>query len=153
MLRAPYVAAAPASARSPVPTVETRAHPSASTEPAPSPTGRRSPAPPSVDPKLPPKPNFPKGAFVETATHGLRVRSKPGVGADSVRYEPVLPRGSYLNVLAGPEPADGYWWYRVQLDEGVMLRGGVTNGWVAASDHDGQPWIDWVVDTDPAPSN
>jgi hypothetical protein len=75
------------------------------------------------------------------------------VGADSVKYEPVLRRGSYLTVLAGPEPADGYWWYHVQLDEGVTLRGGVTRGWVAASDHDGLLWIDWVVDTDPAPSN
>jgi hypothetical protein len=71
------------------------------------------------------------------------------VGADSVKYEPVLPRGSYLTLLAGPEPASGYWWYRIQLDEGVTLRGGVTAGWVAASDHDGEPWIEWVVATDP----
>ena len=147
--RAPSLVPAPASAPTPSPTVETAAEPSASTQPTPAPTGRPRPAPPSLDPKLPPKPDFPKGAFVETATDGLRVRSKPGVSADSVKYEPVLPRGSYLIVLAGPEPASGYWWYRVQVDEGATLRGGVSSGWVAASDHDGKPWIRWVVDTDP----
>ena len=82
----------------------------------------------------------------------IRVRSKPGVSSDSVKYEPVLAIGTGLSVLAGPVAGSGYWWYRVLLEHGLTLRGGITTGWVAAGDHGGEPWIDWPGgDTEPVP--
>jgi hypothetical protein len=69
-----------------------------------------------------------------------------------VRYQPLLAVGTNLRVLAGPVAGSGYWWYRVRLEDGLTLRGGITTGWVAAADHDGELWIDWQsVDTDPVP--
>jgi hypothetical protein len=77
------------------------------------------------------------------------------VSADSVKYEPLLEMGTYLRVLAGPVAASGYWWYRVRLDGGLTLQNGVTTGWVAAADHDGEPWLgdiaDTCCDTEPVP--
>lgn len=99
-----------------------------------------------------PKPPFAAGTLLVTVSDDVRVRSKPRVSSDSVRYEPVLATGTDLRVLAGPVAGSGYWWYRVRLEDGLTLRGGIATGWVAAGDHDGEPWIDWrEVDTDPVP--
>jgi hypothetical protein len=74
------------------------------------------------------------------------------VSADSVKYQPLLAAGTVLEILAGPVAASGYWWYRVRLGEGLTLRGGITTGWIAAADHDGEQWIDWYgVDMDAVP--
>lgn len=101
---------------------------------------------------LGPRPPFQPEAMVITVSDDLRVRSKPRVSADSVKYQPLLPVGTVLEVLAGPVAASGYWWYRVRLDEGSTLRDGITTGWVAAADHDGELWIDWYgVDMDAVP--
>jgi hypothetical protein len=87
-----------------------------------------------------------------TVSDDVRLRSKPRVSADSVRYQPLLGIGTNLSVLAGPVAGSGYWWYRVHLEDGLTLGGGITTGWVPAADHDGTAWIDWQGgDTDPVP--
>lgn len=87
-----------------------------------------------------------------TVSDNVVVRSKPRVSTDSITYKPWLPEGARLEVLKGPVAASGYWWYRVELLEGLSLGGGITAGWVAAADHDGEAWIDWGgASTDPVP--
>ncbi|MFL5769148.1 MAG: hypothetical protein ACJ765_03635 [Chloroflexota bacterium] len=46
-----------------------------------------------------------------------------------------------MQILRGPASASGYWWYRVHLEDGLKLRGGIDSGWLAAADDDGDPWI------------
>jgi hypothetical protein len=99
-----------------------------------------------------PRPPFEPGALLVTVSDDLRIRSKPRVSSDSAKYEPLLAIGSYLTILAGPVAGSGYWWYRIRLVDGLTLRGGITSGWVAAADHDGEPWIDWAdADMEPVP--
>jgi hypothetical protein len=80
------------------------------------------------------------------------MRSKPSVSDASRRYEPVLPLGTHLDALEGPVAGSGYWWYRVRLTEGQTLFDGVREGWVAAADHDGTPWLAVYRDVDPGPT-
>jgi serpin B len=75
-----------------------------------------------------------------TVSDRLRVRSQPRVADDSVKYEPVLPTGTELLVIEGPVRDSGYDWYRV-APVSLTLSAGATDGWVAAGDHDGTPWI------------
>jgi hypothetical protein len=75
-----------------------------------------------------------------TLVDNLRVRSQPRISDDSLKYDPLLPKGTNFSILRGPVFASGYWWYRVELASGV-LQGGVTRGWVAEADRDGTPWI------------
>lgn len=106
---------------------------------------------PARTPIMGPRPPFDPEAIVVTVSDDLRVRSKPRVSADSVKHQPLLATGTVLEVLAGPVAASGYWWYRVRLVD-VPLRDGITTGWVAAADHDGDLWIDWYGrDTEPVP--
>lgn len=110
-----------------------------------------SPGTPARTPIMGPRPPFYPEAIVVTVSDDLRVRSKPRVSADSVKYQPLLAIGTVLEVLAGPVAASGYWWYRMRLVD-APLRGGITTGWVAAADHDGELWIDWYGgDTEPVP--
>lgn len=88
------------------------------------------------------------GALAVTVTDDLRVRSAPRVAEASLRYSPLLARGTPLVVMAGPVRASGYDWYRV-APAGVTFDGDVTDGWVAAADHDGTPWI--ALADDPTP--
>jgi hypothetical protein len=75
--------------------------------------------------------------FALVVTDDLRVRSKPGVGTDSVRLEPLLQDGDSLFVVAGPISKDGYDWYQVLPRE----RWHQPFGWVAAADRNGAPWL------------
>jgi serpin B len=75
-----------------------------------------------------------------TVSDRLRVRSRPEVDAASVKYEPVLPVGTQLQVIDGPVEGSGYQWVRVAPVD-VTLDGGVADGWVAVADHDGTPWV------------
>ena len=61
---------------------------------------------------------------------GLRVRSGAGLGYAQLRE---LPAGTRMTVLSGPQCADGYRWWQVQLADGTI-------GWVADSDASGW-WI------------
>lgn len=107
---------------------------------------------PSAQPSIGPRPQFAVGDLLMTVSDSVVVRSKPRVSADSIIYMPWLPRGVALEVLKGPVAASGYWWYRVELRDGLSLNGGITAGWVAAADHDGEAWIDLVaVGTEPEP--
>ena len=74
-------------------------------------------------------------SYVVTVSDGVRVRSKPGVSADSQRLTPLLPIGTELFVLRGPEKVTGFDWYQVQpLDPRFPF------GWVAAGRAD-EPWL------------
>lgn len=83
---------------------------------------------------------FAAGAFVDVAVRGLRVRTAPTVDdALSAKLEPLLNTGAHLKVIGGPVRADGYDWYEIQALD-LPHR-----GWVAAADHDGNPWIQDVA--------
>jgi hypothetical protein len=100
--------------------------PSATSAPA---TDRPSPSP---DPE--------RGArtFVTSIVDALRVRTLPGIAAESRQLAPLLPRATTLYVLDGPVAASGYSWLQVVPVSSRTL----PNGWVAAAARDGQPWIE-----------
>jgi hypothetical protein len=73
---------------------------------------------------------------VDVVVSGLRVRTLPTVdNAKSVKLDPLLGVGTHLRIIEGPIRADDYDWYLVQAID-LPHR-----GWVAAADHDGEPWI------------
>jgi len=76
---------------------------------------------------------------VVVATDGLRVRSLPTVGEQSVRLEPTLAEGVRVYITDGPAPADGYAWYQAQPYDGERA---LPFGWIAAGSRDGEPWIE-----------
>jgi hypothetical protein len=88
------------------------------------------------------------GVLALTVSSDVRVRSLPGVAADSIKYTPTLASGSSLLVTGGPVVADGITWIQV-APLSVKLAGGVDRGWVAVADHDGTPWV--AVDPNPTP--
>lgn len=65
-----------------------------------------------------------------TGAEQLRMRAGPGLTQDMVA---TLSDGTGVNVLEGPESADGYKWWKVQTEDGQQ-------GWVAG---------DWLVPTAP----
>jgi hypothetical protein len=80
---------------------------------------------------------FAPGSILEVVVPDLRVRTAPTVdNRVSVKLDPLLGVGVRLKVIEGPVDADGYHWYRVQAVDLPHA------GWVAAADHDGEPWID-----------
>jgi hypothetical protein len=136
---------------SPVPT--SLGTPAPTTVPTPSPVPLSSPTPSTPEPSIKPLASpLPIGLIAVTlADDGLRVRSRPWVGDDSINYEPLLPNGTGVHILEGPVVGSGYWWYRVELDEGVTLLDGVREGWVAVADHDGTPWVGPLIEVLPGP--
>jgi hypothetical protein len=89
---------------------------------------------------------------VVTVTDRLRVRSAPRVSDDSIKYEPLLPLGTFLYAFNGPVNESGYNWYEVALfsleltspgpcDAAPGPCGGIYTGWVARSG-DGELWIE-----------
>ncbi len=78
--------------------------------------------------------------MIKTVADRLRVRSQPRVSDDSVRYSPLLPLGTFLEVVDGPISASGYVWYQV-VPIGITLEAEADRGWVAIADHDGTPWV------------
>ena len=71
------------------------------------------------------------------ADDGLRVRTRPGTGTDSLKLEPLLPIGTQLYVLRGPVKASGYDWYEVA----PLGSRDLPRGWVASAGRDGVPWV------------
>lgn len=118
--------------------------PSATTTPTPgAPTASIGTAEPSVTPSpalTPVRADPLVGQVVVTVSDNLRVRSEPRVSADSIRYEPLLPLGTELQVIDGPVSASGYVWYKV-VPVSVTLRDGPGDGWVAMAGRDGEAWI------------
>lgn len=93
------------------------------------------------------------GRAAITVVDGLRVRSAPSVDeAVSRKYTPLLPRGTTLFVLDGPNAASGYEWWQVvpiafQVD-------GPGHGWVAGASRDGEPWVEPTqLDCPPTPTD
>jgi serpin B len=80
------------------------------------------------------------GNVVVTVSDRLRVRSLPEVSDASVKYEPLLPIGTELQVIGGPVDGSGYVWYEVSPIS-LALNDGVTRGWVAMADKNGEAWI------------
>ena len=90
--------------------------PSASPEASPSNEAPESPAAPTGAPEpTPASARLAKDtiAVVTKAGDGLRVRTAPGVGADSKKLKPLLNAGARMLVVDGPVAADGYDWYEV----------------------------------------
>jgi hypothetical protein len=87
------------------------------------------------------------GSVVVTIVDGIRVRSRPEISAESVLFEPLLPRGTRLFVLEGPVQASGYDWYDVAP---VSLDKGAPVGWVAKGSREGVPWLETSSVTCPA---
>jgi putative zinc finger protein len=76
------------------------------------------------------------GTVVDVVVTALRVRTAPTIdNSKSAKLDPLIGVGAQLEVLDGPVTADGYDWYLVQA------LGSPHRGWVAAADHDGEPWI------------
>jgi hypothetical protein len=142
----------------PSPPPATGAISSAASPPTPSvgPSTTQSPGPVArSSPRLGPRPRFEPGEYVWTVSDSVRVRSKPEVSTESVKYDPLLPTGTELFLIDGPVAGSGYWWYKVRL-ETVELRGRISAGWLAAGDHDGTAWIGYLdgldgPDTEPVP--
>jgi hypothetical protein len=94
---------------------------------------------PTAQPK--PPVDLETGVWARSIVTTLRVRSEPSTADASIKYEPLLPKGTRFGVLGAPVEGSGYWWYEVELAPGV-LEGGITRGWVPAGDHDGTPWVE-----------
>ena len=107
---------------------------------APSPDGAPTQVPGSSDGQAE---NLGPDTVAEVVGTNLRVRSDPGVGRESVKYEPFLQPGDLLFVMSGPVSADDYDWYQVVPIGGEGLRPAdeLPSGWVASADHDGTPWV------------
>lgn len=132
----------------------TPSSPSAAAPSAPAGLSASPPPPPSASPSPSPSPQStskstdspsPKptaslvGTVVKTlADDGLRVRSKPRIGDDSYKAEPLLPLGTQLYVLDGPVSASGYDWYEVY----PLASRSLPSGWIASASRDGEPWVE-----------
>jgi hypothetical protein len=110
--------------------------PQPSTSPKPSPSNSTEPTELAVD-AVP----IPPDTYARVVTNDLRVRSKPGVSADSKKLEPLLQDGVRVVVLDGPVQASGYDWYLVQPTITSDTVDPYPFGWVAAADQDGEPWL------------
>jgi hypothetical protein len=66
------------------------------------------------------------------------MRSKPSVKTDSEKYQPMLPKGTDLYVLAGPKHGSGLHWYQVAP---IGTSEGERGGWVAAASREGEAWL------------
>ena len=82
------------------------------------------------------------------ATDDLRVRTQPGTRDKSTILEPLLQRGTKLYVVDGPVGESGYVWYQVLTFDVDLAAPGkaldkptVEEGWVAAADTNGEPWV------------
>jgi sortase (surface protein transpeptidase) len=62
------------------------------------------------------------GASATLNTDGANLRAEPTTSADVVE---VLANGTAVSIIGGPEDADGYTWWQVELDGGA-------SGWVAS---------------------
>jgi hypothetical protein len=69
----------------------------------------------------------------------LRVRSKPSVDEDSIKFTPLLDTGQRLYVMSGPVEGSGYTgWYLVR----PVAKRVTQDGWVSAAARDGTPWLE-----------
>lgn len=121
--------------------------------------GPSSPVPSGAAPSDSPSPvpgALRPGVTAATVADRVRMRSLPEVSDASLRFEPVLPLNTNLYVVDGPVTASGYEWYRVvplTFEVRNPEGGGVTDGWLAAGNREGDPWVmAAAVDCPPAPT-
>ena len=80
-------------------------------------------ATPATSPSAPPSDTIGVGGYVRvSAAAGLSFREDPSTGGTLIQ---VLDSGSILEVVGGPEEADGYTWWQLRRDDGK-------EGWSAA---------------------
>lgn len=63
-------------------------------------------------------------AAVINTTDGDRQFIRPGPGVMDASQSTLVPDGTVVTLLDGPQPAQGYWWWNVQTTDGIV-------GWVA----------------------
>jgi len=115
---------------------------------------------PSASPSEPASGQLALESVAEVVTDDLRVRSAPGVSDTSIILEPLLSRGKMLYVVDGPVGDSGYEWYEVLTFDVDLTPPGATidediveDGWVAAADKNGEPWIQAAApDCQPTPT-
>lgn len=86
--------------------------------------------PPTLTPTAEPTPTMPATVTVgirvkvgNTEGQNLRLRSGPGMDYTTLV---IMPEGTILTVLEGPQPSGGYEWWRLQMEDGTI-------GWAAAN--------------------
>jgi len=80
----------------------------------------------------------------------LRVRSKPSVAEDSIKFNPLLETGQRVYVISGPvADGTGYNWYLVR----PVAKRVTQDGWISVAARDGTPWAEpAAVDCPPVPT-
>lgn len=69
----------------------------------------------------------------------LRVRSKPSVAEDSIKFTPLLETGQRVYVISGPvADGTGYNWYLVR----PVAKRVTQDGWISVAARDGTPWAE-----------
>lgn len=68
---------------------------------------------------------------IVTLNGELTVRSLPGIGSSIVAR---ARTNQTFSVVAGPQAADGYFWYQIRSDDGAV------EGW-AADGREGERWL------------
>jgi hypothetical protein len=126
--------------------VASPAPPSATATAGESPAASPTEASPAASGEVPPSagPGLTRDSFAEVVTDDLRVRTKPGVGEDSIKLEPLLWDEAMVFVIDGPVAASGYDWYLVRPigEVDVAVHPSPPDiGWVAAAGKDGEPWL------------
>jgi len=92
------------------------------------------PGPPATDPPI----GFAPDSIISVVAGPLRVRSKPSVDEDSVKFTPLLDSGQKLFVISGPVQGSGYDWYLARTVADRVTQ----DGWVAVQSRDGVPWME-----------
>lgn len=144
--RTPELAPALPSTDAPAtPTPTTSTSPPVTQEPSTAPTEPAAPTqavaePPATEPAVPfSVVQLAAGTDGVTIADRLRLRSQPLTDASSSTLG-YLSTGTTFRVLEGPVLGSGYWWYHVtDLPAGTGAQ--AQEGWVAAADVDGTPWI------------
>jgi len=85
--------------------------------------------------------DFAVDGLATVVTNDLRVRSKPSVASDSVKFKPTLDKGRVVFVQGGPSKGSGYTWYRVLPLRQDNDKSDMPFGYVAAGDKNGTPWL------------
>ncbi len=83
---------------------------------------------PAATPVLPPLlgGEYPDGTILVTTADSLRLRTEPSTDAETLT---TLPAGTQVQVIGGPEEAESFTWYEVEvLDTDETL-----TGWIATS--------------------
>lgn len=97
---------------------------------------------PTSAPEVTPEASSPAGYAPDTLLSilegPLRVRSKPSVDEDSIKFTPLLETGQRVYVISGPVEGSGYTgWYLVR----PVSKRVTQDGWISAAARDGTPWV------------